>query len=381
MTIIVGLLLAALYRVSADHLVWVGKFAELGTDTFVLDFASRRFTRASEQELTAFRKLEQLATVTHPVRFANGQVTIAGKLTVPATRGPHPAIVLIHGSNDADRDFLDPWVGFFVSRGLAVLSYDKRGVRESAGDWKRADFHDLAGDARAGVQFLKKRKDIDRERIGLFGISQGGWIAPLVAARDREIAFIILHAGSALRVVDNNLLFIEAELRGYGFPDEEIAQAMAYYRLNDEVTRHPERWEELQTLYLKARELKVEWLIEEPQPRDFWFRNFYRGIMDFDPAPYWSKVRCPVLAFFGELDHNVPPDPNRRAMESALRRRKNGDSTIIVLPKANHLFLQAKTGTRDEYASLDSFVDGYFNVMAAWLARRAPTTPPARPAR
>lgn len=371
MTVIAALLLAAqLYRLSPERVVWIGKFAELGADSYLLDFASGRFVRATDEEVAALGHPQQIVCRTETVAFRNGEVRIVGKLTLPGWPGRHPAVVLIHGSNDEDRDHLDPWAGFFVSRGLAVLSYDKRGVRESTGDWKRADFHDLAGDALAGVQFLKLRKDIDARRIGLFGISQGGWIAPLVASLDRDIAFIILHAGSGLRVADNNLLFIEAELRGYGFPEEEIEQAMAYYRLNDEVTRHPGRWEELKAFYEKARARKVEWLIEEPQPGDFWFRRFYRGIMDFDPAPIWAKVQCPVLAFLGELDHNVPPEPNRRALEAALRRRPRTDSTIIVLPKANHLFLAAQTGRREEYAQLTSFVDGYFNVMGAWLARR-----------
>lgn len=371
MTVLMALILATqLYRISPEHVVWLGKFPELGTDLFLLDFASGHFARATENELAFLAKAGSIATRTETVTFRNGKVKLAGKLTSPPGAGPHPSVVLIHGSNDEDRDHLDPWAGFFVSRGFAVLSYDKRGVRESAGDWKRADFDDLAGDALAGVRLLKMRKDIDATRIGLFGISQGGWIAPLVATRDRDIAFIIIHAGSGLRVAENNLLFIEAELRGYGFAGEEAAQAMAYYQLNDDVTRHPERWKELQALYVKARERNVEWLLEEPQPADFWFRAFYKGIMDFDPAPLWAKVRCPVLAFFGELDHNVPPEPNRHALEAALRKRAVNDSTVIVLPKANHLFLRAETGAREEYPKLDSFVDGYFSTMAGWLTRK-----------
>ncbi len=370
MTILVAMLLSTLYRVSPERFVWVGKFAELGGEPYLLDFASGRFARATDQEIAALGDAGQIATRTDTVAFRSGAVTIVGKLTAPTRAGPHPAVVLIHGSNDEDRDFLDPWVGFFVSRGLAVLSYDKRGVRDSTGNWKRADFHDLARDALAGVRLLKKRQGIDPKRIGLFGISQGGWIAPLVASQERDIAFVILHAGPALRVADNNLLFIEAELNGYGFPSEEIEQAMQYYRLNDEVTRDPRRWVELQAMYAKAKARNVEWLVKEPQPTDFWFRQFYRGIMDFDPTPFWSKVGCPVLAFFGELDHNVPAVPNRRALETALRDRKSRDATIIVLPKANHLFLRAKTGTREEYAQLDSFVQGYFSVMAEWLTKR-----------
>lgn len=371
--IISSLILAMqLYELSPERIVWSGRFAELGGATpFVLDFTSGRFVPATAEELAKLGDARRLVTRTETVTFRNGPVRLAGKLTLPASGRPHPAVVLIHGSNDLDRDFLDPWVGFFVSRGLAVLSYDKRGVRESSGDWKRADFQDLAGDVTAGLRFLKTRKDIDVRRLGLFGISQGGWIAPIVAARDRDIAFVIVHAGSGLRVADNNLLFVEAELRGYGFPEEEIDEALAYYRLSDEVTRDPKRWKELQARYEAAKARKVEWLIEEPQPAHFWFRAFYRRIMDFDPAPFWAKVRCPVLAFFGELDHNVPPEPNRLALEAALRRRPSKDSTIIVLTRANHLFLRAERGTRDEYSHLTSFVDGYFNAMAAWLEKRA----------
>ncbi len=350
-------LTAQLVRVTPERVVWAGKFPELGEGTFLLDFESRRFARATDAELQALSQAKPIAIREERVEFRNADVKLVGKLTLPETNGPHPAIVLIHGSNDEDRDYLDPWVGFFVSRGMAVLSYDKRGVRESTGDWKRADFHDLAGDVRAAVQFLRRQKSIDAKRIGLMGFSQGGWIAPIVASKDRGIAFIILHAGSGLPVAENGLLYVDSLLRGYGFPADEIEKAMAYYRLNDEVTRHPERFRELQELFDKSKIRKVEWLIEDPQAPDFWFRSFYRKIMDFDPAPFWPQVRCPILAFLGEADHNVPPEPNRTALAAALK--KNRDATIVVLPKANHLFLDG-----------EQFADGYFNAMDAWLSAR-----------
>lgn len=355
----------------AAQLVWIGKFRELGEETFLLDYATGRFVKATAEEL---REAKAIDMRSETVSFRNGDVKLAGKVTLPAGKGPHPAVVLIHGSNDQDRDALDPWVGFFVSRGLAVLSYDKRGVRESGGDWKSAHFDDLAGDAAAGVKLLRARKDVDAKRIGLFGISQGGWIAPVVASRDRGIAFVILHAGSGLPVGENGLLYIDSLLRAYGFPDEEIAQAMAYYELNDEVTRDPSRFGELQASYDQARARKVEWLLEEPQAGDFWFRRFYKGIIDFDPMPYWAKVHAPVLAFLGELDHNVPPAANKKALEAALT--SNAKATIVVLPSANHLFLRAKTGLPDEYATLTQFAGGYFDLMASWLAQHSATKKP-----
>jgi uncharacterized protein len=280
-------------------------------------------------------------------------------------------VVIIHGSGPEDRDYLAPWVDFFVQQGVAVLAYDKRGVRDSTGDWKQSSLDDLAGDVLAGIELLKRRGDLDPKRIGLFAVSQGGWIAPMAAARSRDIAFVILHAGSALPVAKNGLAYVEAELRGYGFPAEEIARALAYYQLNDEVTRTGEGWEQLQVAYREAQARGAEWLLEEPQPRDFWFRRFYRRIMDFDPAPAWRQVTCPVLAFFGELDHSVPPHANVGPLEEALKGAGNRDYTLTVLPRANHLFLEAESGVGNEYAGLRRFVRGYFDVMAHWLASRA----------
>ena len=92
--------------------------------------------------------------------------------------------------------------------------------------------------------------------------------------------------------------------------------------------------------------------------------------MDFDSVPLWEKVTCPVLAFFGELDWTVPPEPNRKALENALSKAGNKDYTIVVLPKANHLFLKAETGVQTEYPQLKNFIPAYFDSMKDWLSTR-----------
>jgi hypothetical protein len=277
--------------------------------TFNRDAAGRLTGMTVREGGRAELSAAKLSLPKQDVTFRNGPVTLAGRITTPSTRGRHPALVIIHGSGAEDRDYLAPWVDYFARNGVAVLAYDKRGVRDSTGDWQQSDFEDLAADVLAGIQLLKGRSDIDPHRIGLFAASQGGWIAPLAAAKSRDVAFIILHAGSALPVGKNGLAYVEAELRGYGFPESEVERALAYYRLNDEVTRTGHGWETLQEAYRQAHASGAEWLLEEPQPPDFWFRKFYRRIMDFDPAGSWLKVSCPVLAFFGELDHNVPRRP------------------------------------------------------------------------
>ncbi|HEY6119243.1 MAG TPA: alpha/beta fold hydrolase [Pyrinomonadaceae bacterium] len=397
------------YQVQPNRFIWIGKFGEFGADQFFLDSESGRFGPIYPSSETTFFSGQTIMSPFFPVdvkisftkdkggevtgltysqsglpdvsatkirlkreevSFHNGDVTLAGKLTAPWSKGPHPAVVLIHGSGPEDRDYMGPWIDFFARQGVAVLSYDKRGVHDSTGDWKRAGFEDLAEDVIAGVQLLKRRKDINSKQIGLWGISQGGWIAPLAASRSNDIAFIILHAGAGVPVAQNGLMSIEYELRAYGFPEEEIKRSLAYYKLNDDVTRSGEGWDKLLDAYQQAKARNAEWLIEEPQPKDSWFRQMYRRVMDFDPQPLWEKITCPVLAFFGELDWTVPAVANRTALDNALRRAGNKDYTIIVLPKANHVFLQAETGVRTEYPHLKNFVANYFKTMADWLLKR-----------
>lgn len=397
------------YQIQPNRFIWVGKFGEFGADQFFLDSESGRFGPLYPSSETQFFSGQAIMSPFFPVdvkitfskdkfgnvtgltysqsglpavsatkislkqeevSFRNGDVTLAGKLTAPSTKGPHAAVILIHGSGPEDRDYLGPWIDFFARHGIAVLSYDKRGVRDSTGDWKRAGFEDLAGDVLAGVELLKRRKDVNPKQIGLWAISQGGWIAPLAASRSRDVSFIVLHAGAGVPVAQNGLLAIESELRAYGFPEEEITQAIAYYKFNDDFTRSGEGWDKLQEAYRHAKARNAEWLLEEPQPKDFWFRQSYRRFMDFDSAPLWEKVSCPVLAFFGELDLTVPPEPNKKALDNALNKANNKDYTIVVLPKGNHLFLKAETGVQTEYPQLKNFIPGYFNTMKDWLVKR-----------
>lgn len=394
------------YETDSGRVIWIGPFGELGADQYVLDFESGRFAALYPRSETVFVAGPAIVvpffplavTITFqvndkgqvtgllyqegdrpPVRalrrvlareevsFRNGDVTLAGTLTLPRKKGPHPAIVLLHGSGPEDRNFLGPWTDFFARQGLAVLAYDKRGVGASGGDWKRSGIEDLAGDAEAAFRYLAGRTDVDRRRIGLFGISQGGWIAPLVASRNPTIAFIVLHAGASVAVARQGEQFLEHELRAYGFSEAEIGEALAYQRLDDEFTRTGQGWEKLQEAYRKASEAKAPWLIAELKPADDPFRTMYRKMMDFDPAPYWRQVRCPVLALFGELDHNVPPQPNVEILEKTLSDAGHRTHSIVILPKANHLFLQAEMGTLAEYPRLKGFVPGYFDQLGHWL--------------
>lgn len=332
-----------------------------------MDVHGLRFTEQDHPSVVARR----LATRDEAVQFANGPVTLHGTLTLPAGPPPYPALVLVHGSNALTRDVFGPWWRYFAGLGFAVLAYDKRGTGQSTGDWKQADFPTLAADVLAGVRFLRARQDIRSERVGLWGASQAGWIMPLAAAHgSREVAFLVVHAGSGTTVREEGVLYIQNELRFAGLPEASVAIGKRYQMLDDSVTRAGSGWDELRRYY-EAHHTEETWLWP-PRPADDWFRPYYRMLMDFDPSSSWQRVTCPVLLFFGELDANVPPRESWPPIERALRLGGNPSVTQIVLPKANHLFLEARTGGRDEYPGLSRFVTGYFDEMARWLQGQAP---------
>lgn len=174
-----------------------------------------------------------------PVAWTNGPVRLNGVLVVPDTPGRHPAVVLIHGAGPETHDALALVVhaNAFLARGFAVLTYDKRGSGASTGTLADADFATLASDVSTAVAMLRKREDIDPAGIGLGGRSEGGWLAPMVAARDRQIAFVIPSSGSALSPAQENLSWIRKTMKARGASDEQVdsqvqarARLWAYYR-------------------------------------------------------------------------------------------------------------------------------------------------------
>lgn len=336
-------------------------------DTVELASGGMRLVEAGKIPVVAVR----LDTRDRQVTFPNGSVTLAGTLTLPVGPPPYPAIVLVHGSNALTRDVFGPWTRFFAGLGYAVLAYDKRGTGESTGDWKQADFSELAGDVLAGVRFLQSREDIRSDHVGLWGASQAGWIMPMVAARaDEDIAFMIVHAGTGTTVQEQGRLNLAYELRYSGLSEKSVALGMQYQALDDNVTRTGRGLEAVRGFYESHRAAEP-WLWE-PTPADAWFRTYYRMLMDFDPSPWWPRVRCPVLFFYGELDANVPPAESWPPIDAGLRRGRNDNVTQVVLPDANHLLLVAKTGARDEYPRLSRFAAGYFDGMRDWLASLKP---------
>lgn len=308
------------------------------------------------------------------VRFPSGDVSIGGTLLKPLGPGPHPALVMIHGSGAVTRDALMPYADVFVRNGVAVLVHDKRGTGASTGNWARASFDDLASDALAAVALLKARPDINPHQIGLQGNSLGGWVAPLAASRSRDVAFVIVESAPAMTPMAHERMRVETQLKADSFSREAVAHALFFMDEKFKVARTGKGWQGLQDRMLQGE--KEGWLAYVNVPSSLESLQWnWTHVLSYDPRPALETLTCPVLVLYGELDTVVPIQANRKRMAAALAR--NRDTTIKVFERANHGFFAAMTGGRREAPSLKALVPGYLETRVDWLRQRVQIVPAA----
>jgi len=304
------------------------------------------------------------------VRFPGQDVQLAGTFIRPLSEGRYPAIILVHGSGAETRDYLLPFARFLVRRGIAVLGYDKRGVGGSTGDWNTASLEDLAGDVVAAFAYLKTRRDIDAAQIGLMGVSQAGWIMPLAAVRANDLAFLISISGAAVSPAETTIDQAQNELTANGMKPQMVADIVSLMRLQYAYARTGQGWDEYAAARAKLAARMGPPPDNFPGTPDHAYWQTIRRWYFYDPAPTIRQVRLPILAVFGELDNNIVAEKNKAAWESSLKAGGHPDYTLTVLPRANHLQLEAKTGSNAEMASLQRIVPAYFSTVQSWLAKR-----------
>jgi len=274
------------------------------------------------REYTAYREV--------PAEFSNENATLRGTLFLPKHAGPYPAAVIVHGSGAFPRRLYRIWADHIVRTGIAVLLYDKRGVGDSTGRYEgnnntsRKNLELLASDVAAGVGYLSSRDDIRKDRIGLLGISQGGWIVPLAAERSGHVAFMVLLSGPTVTVGEQNTF---ADLAG---GNHEAGKTAA-----------PLDWEEL------------ERRIEQETPSGF------------DPVPYLERLNIPGLWLFGERDRSVPVKKSAARLDHLVRGERK-PYEYFIFPHANHLLLVTEGPS---HRLIPDFAPGYWERLLGWMQR------------
>jgi uncharacterized protein len=323
---------------------------------------------------------------------ADSSVRLGATITWPKTKGLHPAVILITGSGQQDRD--ETLMGhkpfaiisdYLTKMGFVVMRVDDRGVGKSKGDLKYATTADFAKDVELSLDFLLKRKEVDVKRVGLIGHSEGGMIAPMVAVKRKEIGFIVLLAGPGGSIIELMGDQNAAILNKSGYAPEAVASYRGFYmRLCNAITKAPndsaameagvaafKNWQAAENPAIVTSLTAVP---ENNTPEKFvklfvtqlrgaWWRYF----LQYDAQPNLKKLSCKVLAVNGGEDIQVLPS-SLTQIEKALAQSKSKKYETQLLPGLNHLFQRCHYCVTGEYAQLkESFSTEALEVMGNWL--------------
>jgi len=330
------------------------------------------------------------------VEFFNQKddVKLAGTLTLPRDKKVDKVVILISGSGPQDRNeevgdmnhrpFL-VLSDYLTRQGIGVLRYDDRGVGQSTGDRSTSTIDDFAEDAEAGVAFLKNRKDLKSAQIGLIGHSEGGMVAPQVAARNKDVDFIVMLAGPGIPIDELMLLQSKLVSESRGAPRElseinrmVLKDAYTYLRKNPHKSQEALKEGLIGVFKEGMKKFPKEAQDEIKKDPDFfkkeatallnpWFLNFIRT----NPEDYLKKVKVPVLAMNGTLDLQVPAEENLAGIEAALKKAGNKKVEIVALEGLNHLFQKAETGAVEEYAEIEeTFNEKAMKKIAGWIKKQ-----------
>jgi len=314
--------------------------------------------------------------IVEKITFQSGDITLSGVLVKPTTPGPHPGIVLLHGSGQQtyNKWFYRIHTNEFVRQGFVVLSFDKRGSGHSGGDLRTATFQDLINDGLAAVSFLRSQPDINPDQIGLFGVSESGWFTPEVATKDGNIAFIVNRVGPPLSWKETVLFEFRNDLIDNGISEADIEDALSLQSRiwqfyidsagNESHANGPVRDE-------------INALIADMQKRPG-LKDFFGPLSEYDaeayvvraskyaydPYPFLSKTDVPMLYIMAGKDINVPTEASVHLLEK-LKQEQNKDITIKIYPDSGHYLY------RWDWLPLEGlYVPGYLDLIGNWSAEQ-----------
>ena len=321
-------------------------------------------------------RVNERATHEEAVRIATGNVTLAGTLVIPDGSQRHPAVALFHGSGPQQRDlFTARW---FAKHGVAALAYDKRGVGESTGNFRTVPFMELCGDGLAAIEYLKSRRDIDTKHIGVWGLSQGGWLGPLAASSSSDVAFVIAVSGPAVSPGEQMIFYYANELRAGGLPESDVQEASLMRRDIWNYLATGNGYESAKSELNEARAKR--WYNEvkdqgdhlfEPLPSpaeiskpDYRYARWFKQEMNYDPVPALEALHVPALFLFGDEDRLVNVNETVAVLRRVQSQAGNRDFTIHVFRHVGH-DMHVTSGENDGVVDPE-----YLDAMRTWLATR-----------
>jgi pimeloyl-ACP methyl ester carboxylesterase len=347
--------------------------------TFERGVQSLKAPKRPQEPITPYPYTEEL------VFYANPRVNInlAGTLTLPSSKAPFPVAILIGGAGQSDRDSTilshKPFLvlaDYLTLRGIAVLRFDKRGCGKSSGNFNSATTEDFADDVLAGIEYLKSRKDINLKQIGLIGHSEGGVIAPMVAAKCQDVGFIVLMAACGVSGEEIMYNFGAAIERANGATQEMIEKDRQHQKERYAILKKEPDYaiaaKQLREIIKKQKQGEIFFDSEAIDAEiNYMNTGWFRYFLTWDPISALKHVQIPVLALNGELDQQILSKENLSIISKALDEGGNKDYSIVELPKLNHLFQTCHDGSFGEYAKIEETISPIaLNLIAEWILKR-----------
>lgn len=326
---------------------------------------------------------------------AGGSIIFGATLTRPMDKvlKKYPAVILITGSGQQDRDETlfehKPFAviaDYLTKQGIVVLRVDDREKGQTTGKFMQSTTQDFANDVEAGIDYLKTRKEVDVNNIGLIGHSEGGMIAPMVASNRKDVKFIVLLAGPGVPIIDLMQQQSADVAAASGLSKEDVDQYKPLYRdlLSAIIIE-----KDTAIAIKKATDVFIKWQTKTPeetvkkstgvtnekeraefvsgfvkQLQQPWFNYFIK----INPADYLSKVKCAVLALNGEKDIQVAAEPNLEAIRKIMVEKEVKTFKVQALPGLNHLFQHCNKCDMPEYATIEeTFSPEALDIIGNWI--------------
>ncbi|MEX1993475.1 MAG: CocE/NonD family hydrolase [Steroidobacteraceae bacterium] len=310
------------------------------------------------------------ATAPEPVRIQSDGVELRGELLLPTGAGRHPAIVYLHGSGCATREDMRRFAVHFAARGYAGLLLDKRGCGESQGQWQKASLEDLAADAVSALRFLAGRTDIDAARLGLWGISQSGWVAPIAANRSGLARFVVIVTGGGTAPHDVERFGYMGRLAQAGFQFSELPEAQDLF---DDYLRYLASGMDRDKLLLAIEAVsQAPWYAAMnlsrvlPSEAD---RPAWAWVATYDPVSDIGKLRVPALVLLGAQDRDTPLTESVSYWTKGLGANGIARSQVVIFPLAGHGLTVGGHHGPDAPRVYD---EGFLPTVEAWLNTISP---------
>ncbi|HEY6389030.1 MAG TPA: alpha/beta fold hydrolase [Candidatus Acidoferrum sp.] len=311
------------------------------------------------------------------VAFRVGSVTLSGTLLRPTCVGSRPAIALLHGSGPGPRQQLRVFAERFARIGFAALIFDKRGSGTSGGSWTEESLDDLADDALAAVAFLKTQPCIDTHRVGVWGISQAGWVIPHAAARAPDaFAFAVIVTGGGVKPLETEEYDYAAALDQAGVTRDDHRTAFALVEKYFSYLRTGDDRSGMEHAIQEAREkswfraVDVSRVLPPESARSKW-----EWVATYDPTLDIQRMTMPVLVLIGGKDRPALSMKLNDEWRSNLTQSGNADSTVVEFLNADHGATMAGTHHTVYSGGPPTYVPGYLEMVDAWL--KAHDTPVA----